>query len=343
MKVAELLEQRRQNWQELEDLCSGKRAARAGRSKAENAARFAALYRAACADLALADAYHLPPGTVVYLQRLVSRAHNRLHRSSVFAFSKWAKVLLVTTPRRIFADRCLHVAFALFWGVFILSACLAYFDKVWPGYADAMVSTSTQMELERNFSEEIAGRDPAINFQMAGFYISHNTGIGLRCFASGLLIIPGLYTLVFNAAALGGSFGYMARDPDSGPNFFHFVTAHGPFELTAIAVSAGAGFRLGVSWLITDEGEPGLLGVLWQSSPTPGLSRESSLRRAGRRAMPIMGAAIVLFFLAALTEGFLSPSSAPYAVKAAFAIVSSGMLMFYFIGLGFPWEILREA
>jgi len=343
MKVAELLELRRQNWQELEDLCSGSRLARAGRSKAENAARFAALYRATCADLALADAYHLPPGTVVYLQRLVSRAHNRLHRSQGFAISKWAEALLVTAPRRIFADRCMHVAFVLFWGVFLLSASLAYFDKVWPEYTDAMISTSTQMELERNFREDITGRDPSLNFRMAGFYIQHNTGIGLRCFVSGLLIIPGLYTLIFNAAVLGGSFGYMAREPVSGPNFFHFVTAHGPFELTAIVLSAGAGLRLGVSWLITDEGEPGLLGVLWRASPVPGLSRKSSLIRAGKRAMPIMGAAIVLFILAAMTEGFLSPSSAPYWVKAAFAILSSGLLMFYFLVLGFPWDIVRET
>jgi hypothetical protein len=52
--------------------------------------------------------------------------------------------------------------------------------------------------------------------------------------------------------------------------------------------------------------------------------------------MPIIGAMMVLFFLAAMIEGFLSPSSAPYSVKAAVAILSSGALMFYFVVLGFP-------
>ena len=37
--------------------------------------------------------------------------------------------------------------------------------------------------------------------------------------------------------------------------------------------------------------------------------------------MPLIGAMMVLFFLAALIEGFLSPSAAPYAVKAAVAIL----------------------
>ena len=31
-----------------------------------------------------------------------------------------------------------------------------------------------------------------------------------------------------------------------GDNFFEFVTAHGPFELTAIALAAAAGLRLGI-------------------------------------------------------------------------------------------------
>ncbi len=74
----------------------------------------------------------------------------------------------------------------------------------------------------------------------------HNTGIGLKCFAYGPLIIPCLFEVVYNAAVLGAVFGYMARpDVDASENFFHFVTAHGPFELTAIALAGGAGFGLG--------------------------------------------------------------------------------------------------
>src|SRR5690606_20677456 len=105
----------------------------------------------------------------------------------------------------------------------------------------------------------------------------------------------------------------------AGDNFFQFVTAHGPFELTAIALSAGAGLRMG-------------LGLF----STGGLRRIDSLRRSALQAVPIMSAAVVLFFLAAFTEGFVSPSPLPYVVKAAWAIMSSGLMMFYFVVLGFP-------
>jgi hypothetical protein len=55
--------------------------------------------------------------------------------------------------------------------------------------------------------------------------------------------------------------------------------------------------------------------------------------------MPIVGAAMVMFFMAALIEGFLSPSGAPYPLKVLVALLSSGLLAVYFIVLGFPSEI----
>jgi uncharacterized membrane protein SpoIIM required for sporulation len=175
-------------------------------------------------------------------------------------------------------------------------------------------------QLESSFSAPITGRNAAYNPLMAGFYIYHNTGIGLKCFAGGLLVVPGLFVTVHNAAQLGAAFGYMARpDVPAGVNFFHFVTAHGPFELTAIVLAAGAGLRLGLSWIKTN-----------------GLTRIDSLRRTAGDAMPIMGTAMMLFFLAALIEAFLSPSAAPYAIKAVVAVICSGLLMFYFVVLGYP-------
>ena len=49
-----------------------------------------------------------------------------------------------------------------------------------------------------------------------------------------------------------------------------------------------------------------------------------------------MSASAMLFVLAAFTEGFLSPSPAPYVIKVMWAIFSSGLISFYFVILGFP-------
>ncbi len=316
MKVATLLEKRRENWKELEKL-SNELAKFGQRLKPDQISRFAFLYRAACADLALADAYQLPPGTVGYLHRLVGQAHNQLYRSRKFDFASWYRVLLVEVPQRLFRDRCVQLAFCLFWFTFLGSALLAFWQDDW---ARDVLPVGLAEHLEESFSSPIAGRPAEQNYAMAGFYIRHNTSIGLRCFAWGLLIIPGLYETLYNALILGAAFGYMGRpDIEQGKNFFEFVTAHGPFELTAIVLAAGAGLRLGVGWLKTD-----------------GLTRRASLLRAAETALPLMGISMLLFFLAALIEGFLSPTAAPYSIKAAVAVLSAGMLMFYFVVLGFP-------
>lgn len=323
MKVADILERRKKHWQELEQYCDLlQNPTYARTSNPALMTRFAALYRAACADLALADSYHLPQNTVQYLHRLVGRAHNQLYRSREFDIKKWTEVLLFDVPQRIFGDRCVQVAFGLFWGLFLLSAYLAAFPAQWPQFAESVLGAEQIAQMEQMFEKPIDGseRDGNANAMMAGFYIQHNTSIGLQCFTWMLLVIPGLLITMFNAITLGTSFGYMARpDVPEGANFFHFVTAHGPFELTAIVLSAGAGLRLGLSWMITN-----------------GLDRLTSLQKTGREAMPIMGAAMVMFFLAALIEGFLSPSAAPYSIKAAMAIFSSCLLAFYFGVLGFP-------
>ena len=73
------------------------------------------------------------------------------------------------------------------------------------------------------------------------------------------------------------------------------------------------------------------------------LSRGASLRKTAAETMPLMGAAMILFFLAAMIEGFLSPSAAPLAVKRAVAWVSTGLLIFYFLGLGFPRKRGRQG
>jgi uncharacterized membrane protein SpoIIM required for sporulation len=147
---------------------------------------------------------------------------------------------------------------------------------------------------------------------MAGFYIQHNTSIGLRCFAWGILLgLGSLYQLFWNALIFGTLFGYMATRPH-GANFFEFVTAHSAFELTAIIVASAAGLRLG--WGLVD---------------TRGQSRIASLRREAANALPAVGVAVVLFVLAALVEGFVSASALPYWAKAAVAILSASSIIAY--------------
>jgi len=319
MKVSELLESRRANWNRLERLCEEMEKSSHRRS-APHIAQFAALYRAACADLALADSYQLPPSAISYLHQLVARAHNQLYRSRMFDFRRWGEEMFVKVPARLFKDNALRLSFVLFWGIFLLSMFLASGASPLPNYAVEVLGKDQIQGFETSFENPIGAEGPReTEGLMAGFYIWHNTTIGLRCFAAGLLFgVGGLFELVFNAFFLGAAFGYMTQIPQR-ENFFHFVTAHGPFELTAIVLSAAAGMKLGFAMVMTG-----------------GLTRADSVRQAAKEAMPSMAAAGVLFALAALIEGFISPSQLPYEIKAAVAVFSTGLLLFYFVFLGYP-------
>jgi len=328
MKVVAILETRQAQWRELERLCalleSSPRATNSASYRAQQslngppAFRMASLYRSACADLALADSYQLPPNTVNYLHQLVARAHNHLYRSRRFDLKGWWKELFFNVPQRLFRDNYLRLAFVLFWGLFITSMLLA---KNSHDYAEKLIGESQISNLQEMYKNPLDGRDAGTNAGMFTFYVMHNAGIGLECFSWGLLLgIGGLFKTVFNAAFLGGIFGYMASLTTPERNhFFEFVTAHGPFELTAIILSAAAGMRMGFSLISTN-----------------GLSRSAALTAGAKEAFPTACAGMILFILAAMIEGFISPSSLPYWVKAATAAVTSGLLMFYFLYLGYP-------
>lgn len=323
MKAAELIESRMSDWRKLEQGCTRLEEGGRKRLDGQQRAQFAALYRAACADLALADAYQLPSATVRYLHQLVGRAHNQLYRSRRFDYGRWYDEMFRRVPQRLFHDPYLRVAFAVFWGGFLLAAFLS--SKYTPVYqfSEWVLTREGMIGLEDMYSNPIGERGSASGFETLamGGYIAHNTSIGLRCFAMGLIFgIGGLFATIFNAVYLGAAFGHMTTVPQ-GEHFFQFVTAHGPFELTAIVMSAAAGMRMGFALVSTG-----------------GLRRVDSLRLAAKLSLPTMMAAVVLFFMAAAIEGFLSPSPAPYPAKALVAMVSMLALMVYMVVLGYSDE-----
>jgi uncharacterized membrane protein SpoIIM required for sporulation len=322
VRVADLLQSRQPQWRELEQLCAKIHGRKRVRMPPATLTRFAALYRAACADLALADAYQLPPGTIHYLHQLVAQAHNQFYRSRTFRVRAWFHELFVVLPRQLLADRCLWLAFVIFWGVFALSVVLGYKN---PEYAEQVAGREALVGIEELYSHPTEGRDADASGLMAGFYVWNNPTIGLRCFAFGLVFgIGGLFAIVENAQFFGVICAHMATSPHS-ENFFHFVTAHGPMELTAIVLAAAAGMKLGFS--IIDTG---------------GRTRIDSLRRAARQRVPMIAVSVLMFCIAAGIEAFLSPSSAPYWIKAGTAILSTALIVTYFIVLGIPRKGIRR-
>ncbi len=347
MKVAQLIEKRRAYWQELENLCSQMANSRKKSIGPRNISRFAMLYRAACADLALADSYQLPPNIVEYLHKLVGRAHGQLYRSRRIDWHHLADLLLRQIPQQIFKDRCVQLTFWLFWTVFLLAGFMAAHPDRFPNFAVELAGADALDQMEEMYNQDIGSRGVGPSASGAAFYVNHNTGIGIQCFVAGITVIGGLCVLLFNASFLGTIFGHMASpqvDSAVSDNFFEFVTAHGPFELTAIVLAAGAGLRIGFA-LISPHHQEGSLEAdelpeneqsYFDKARQVSYERLDSLKIGARRALPMMGASAILFILAAMIEAWISPTPLPEVAKQVVAIFSSGLLMVYFIVLGYP-------
>lgn len=343
MKVVDRLAEREKDWNELQMLLArieGKQIRRAAPTTRQTAPlpvlagpslpdsfdepnsrgisaakilRLGELYRSACADLMLAEAHDLPRETVAYLHNLVGRAHNAVYRSKGFRLTDWGRVIFAEVPRRLRSDPMLRVAAITFYGFFLLCA---FVGAAQPGFA-ARVVGEAQVEMMEAMYDRPVGETDRNDTAMTGFYIEHNAGIGLSCYGWGLLFgLGSLAVLAFNAITIGAIFGHMATTSQSG-NFFTFVTAHAPFELTGIVFAGAAGLILGSGLIVTR-----------------GQSRIASLEREARRSLPIAGVSVILICLAAFLEGYVSPSALPYWSKAAISILCASILGFYMFGLG---------
>ncbi len=227
MRVVDRLARREASWRELEARLDRFDSLRGARPTQVEVIRLGELYRAACTDLMLAEAHELPRDTVAYLHALVGRAHNAVYRARGFKFSDWGQSLFGTVPRQIRSDPAVRLSAAVFFGSFLVCALLAAGR---PDFAPNLVGEAVIEQVDQMYAEPLGvERKDGLkrsDAMMAGFYIKHNTSIGLQCFAFGLLLgLGSLYQLLSNGIILGTIFGHMATTPYA-TNFFTFVTAH---------------------------------------------------------------------------------------------------------------------
>ena len=186
--LAETLQKRRTEWYRLEKLTDQLGSGSLSGVPGERIAELSELYRSACADLAMEEQYRLSPEISVYLHGLIAKAHNTLYRSRKFQYSEWFDVLFRVAPQQIFRDRCVHICAVLFFGLFALSAFLAYNEESFPGFAEKLIGDEGIDSVETMYSTMDLERGLESNVVQVAGYIQHNTSIGLTCFALGPLI-----------------------------------------------------------------------------------------------------------------------------------------------------------
>lgn len=293
----ELVRQRGPSWRRLQDLLlEAEQAAGAKRLGPEGIRDLAELYRSLASDLMRVRRDKLGADLERHLDGLASRAHNALYAGSSAQSFNLRTLLLDFPPALRRNGRFFALACLLFFGPFFVAGFAAYSDET---YALAVMSPGQLESMESMHSQGHAdGRAADQNAGMTGFYVMNNVGIAFRCFATGILFGLGpLYFLLSNGITIGVVLGHLVR-VGHGENILSFISTHGPWELTAIAIAGAAGLQMGFSMVRTG-----------------GRTRLGNLQAHGPELLRQVGGAAAFLGLAALIEAWYSPSSLPPIVK----------------------------
>jgi uncharacterized membrane protein SpoIIM required for sporulation/uncharacterized RDD family membrane protein YckC len=320
------LARKRDSWEAFRALAVRMERSGVGALAAGEVPAFAARYREVAADLARARTYGVDQRVIEYLERVVSAGHNALYRARGKQGTPLARYLLRDFPAAVVQSWAyVLVAFA----VFIVPAAVGYvMIRERPSLAEEIVSPVMVGRAEQAAERQAEGRGYAEaegeeRPVIAAAIISNNIQVSFGVFVGGLTC--GLLTgwlLFANGMMLGLGFGLFKNYGALG-YLTTFVAAHGVLELTAIFISAGAGFRLAKAIIAPGD-----------------RTRRDALVMEGRIAVLMIGAVVTLLAIAGAIEGLLSTSDAPAVWKYGVSAATVVLLLLY---LASGWGYLKTS
>lgn len=309
------LEEKKDNWQRLEDLLSMLSGSSLRRLSRVEVREFGELYRRAASDLAIARAETRDAKLINYLNSLVIRAHGKIYRAESGGVGVLWKFFAQDFPAAFRTARWfIFVAFLAFSLPAVLSGWLSYTN---PEFAitigveevAAAAASNRQWWLSLNEANQIG----------ASQILTNNIMVSFLAFAWGALIgVGSLYVLMMNGVSVGGVVGACYRgNADFANDLLTFMVGHGVIELSAIFMAGGAGMMIGYAFI------------------NPGdLTRGQALKKNGMEAAKIVIGCACLLVVAGIIEGFLSPSGLPAGVKLATGLLTGVVMYSYLLMAG---------
>ena len=333
LKSFEFRREREAKWRELEELVERVEKRGLANLGSEELHRLPSLYRAALSSLSVARAISLDKNVIAYLDGLAARAYFAVYCRKRFLGASALTFLFGTFPRLV---RGMRWALLLAVTLVALGATAGYvltsqdsdryFTFVGEDMANGRTPAASKEELAEVLTDD-GGGTAAMLTRFAAFLFTHNAKIGLMCFALGFVAgVPVMLLLFINGLGLGAMWAlYASRG--LGFEFFAWAMPHGVTELLAVCLCGAAGLAVGY-------------GVVF-----PGRYRRlDNLARRGRQAAVVAIGAVVMFFIAALIEGFFRQIVHSTDVRVVVVVLTgAGWLAFFTWAGRTPGERLARA
>jgi uncharacterized membrane protein SpoIIM required for sporulation len=291
---------RREAWARLEALA---RQVDGGRLSLAEVEALDRLYRRAEGDLAHARAAF--PGTEAEaaLAQLTGRAAGALFRTRRRPRDqavRLARLLRRDGPAAAVAQRW---ALALSAGLLAAGAAAgALAVALQPAAAAWLVPEPIRASLASGqlWTDHLRSSAPGLS---GGAILRNNLAVAALCYALGLTGGLGTAALLLANGALLGAVAAAAFQAGLGPDLLSFLAAHGPAELSALALAGQGGLLLARGLLRPGE-----------------RPRGAALAAGGREGARLLALAVPVLLLVALVEATVSPSALPAAAKAALGL-----------------------
>jgi len=311
------VEKKRQGWESFRVTAVRMERSGVGALEPGEIPAFAAQYREVAADLARARTYQVDPRVITYLERVVTAGHNALYRARGKQRTPLPHYILRDFPAAVVESwQYVLLAFLLF----AIPAAVGYrMIRDRPALAEEIVSPVMVARAEEAAENQVEGRGYAQASKedrpvWAALIMSNNINVSFGTFVGGLT--GGLLTawlLFVNGMMLGLVIG-LFQNYHALNYLLTFVAGHGVLELTAIFISAGAGFRLAKALIAPGD-----------------RTRRDALVLEGRIAARMIGAVVTLLVIAGTIEGLLSASDAPAIWKYGVSASTTLLLALYFV------------
>jgi uncharacterized membrane protein SpoIIM required for sporulation len=257
-------------------------------------AELAAHYRRCCEHLALAQARGYPMHLIHRLEQLTQRAHQHIYRRRDYGLHQLGQLALIAFPQAVRAHRWYLLASTLLFVLPLFAVAWASYRD--PGFILHLMDAAKVRDFDGMYGHDAESigrlRSAGTDWNMFGYYIMNNIGIGFQCFASGIFGgLGSIFYLVFNGLHSGAVAGFLVASGHA-TNFFSFVVTHAAFELTAIVLAGAAGLRLGHA-IVSPQRQ----------------TRLQALKDGAQAAITVVYGVVGMLFIAAGIEAFWSSAA----------------------------------